>query len=149
MRADALALKRYAYLLTGDEEAAEEVLQDSLVRVYQAWSRVRDHALARAYARKVIVRRVINASSRRREYPVADVPDRAHRESGVEERDRIWRALTALGPRQRAVVVLRFYDDLTEAAIADRLGVRVGTVKSQLSRGLATLRARLERDDDV
>jgi RNA polymerase sigma-70 factor (sigma-E family) len=136
-------LLRTAYLLTRDWAYAEDLLQTALVRAWSAWSRI--EADPEPYVRRVLV----NAYSswwRRRwrhaEQPVAELPDRpATDESDLaDERRRVWLAMGRLPPRQRAVLVLRYFEDLTEAQVAGVLGVSVGTVKSQASRALAKLR---------
>jgi RNA polymerase sigma-70 factor (sigma-E family) len=137
------ALRRYAYLLTGDLASADDLLQDSLLKVYRKWSHIAGPGIDR-YVRVVITRTHISVWRHvgRFESPadaLADVglPDRTEE---VATRDEVWRLLQGLGPRQRAVVVLRFWQDLPEAEIAATLGISVGTVKSQLDRALAHLR---------
>ena len=152
------ALQRTAYLLTGDRGRAEDLLQTTLLKIYLAWPRIDDLGAVEEYTRRTMVRTQVSFWRRaaRREVVLADVPDRPATASGwsagqgsgsatsqIEDRDELWRALATLGPRQRAVVVLRFYEDLTEAEIARVLGCSVGTVKSQLSRGLSRLQKRL------
>ncbi|MFN8096853.1 MAG: SigE family RNA polymerase sigma factor [Dermatophilaceae bacterium] len=146
------ALLRTAYLLTGTLPDAEDLLQTALAKVYLSWGRVRDRGALDAYARTVITRTHVSVwrrASVRRERPVAEVPER-HTDDDLEavaDRDLVWRGLASLGPRQRAVVVLRYYEDLTEPEIAAVLGCSVGTVKSQLHRGLARLRERIPHSD--
>lgn len=131
---------RLAVLLTGDRWQAEELLQDSLVKMYERWRKLSKHDDLHAYLRRALANN--NTSMwrrRRRENLVADVPDRASpagADSGVEAK----RALMALPPRQRAVVVLRLYEDLSERQVAQVLGCSVGTVKSQYARALDKLR---------
>ena len=135
---------RLAILLTGDGLRGEELLQDCLVRLYEQWSRLRLEN-AHAYLRRTLTNRHVSAWRRlRRERLVAEIPDRAaggpvHR----AEVEPIWAALRALPPRQRAVVVLRHYEDLTERDIAAILGCTVGTVKSHNARALERLRVAL------
>ena len=143
------ALRRYAYLLTGDLASADDLLQDSLLKVYRQWSHVSGPGIDR-YVRVVITRTHISVWRHvgRFESPVealADVgsPDRTDE---VATRDEVWRLLQGLGPRQRAVVVLRFWSDLPEAEIATTLSCLIGTVKSQLHRALAHLRTALPDD---
>lgn len=137
-----LALLRTAVLLTGDPQRAEDLVQEALTKVALRWRRLRGDN-PEAYARQIIVRDNISAwRKRRREVVVAVVPrvvvpDHA---SVSERRLLLDQALAALTPRQRAVVVLRYYDDLTERAAADALGVSVGTVKSQTHLALSRLR---------
>ena len=153
------ALRRTAYLLTGDAAAADDLLQDALLKVYLAWPRIRDLGAVEEYTRRAMTRTHVSVWRRlgRRETSVADPaalttgarlrdphkPDGTPETTTIEHRDELWRALTTLGPRQRAVVVLRFYEDLAEADIARVLGCSVGTVKSQLARGLAGLNRRI------
>ena len=143
------ALRRYAYLLTGDLASADDLLQDALVKVYRRWPPVTGPG-TEAYVRTVIARTHISVWRRvgRREVPVRELPEAPAADvmAGVADRDEVWRLLQGLGPRQRAVVVLRFWSDLPEAEIASILGISTGTVKSQLSRALGHLRAALPND---
>lgn len=143
------ALRRTAYLLTGNREDAEDLLQTALGKTYLAYGRIRDKGALDAYVRKVLVSTqtsIWRRRSRGREFPTAEPPDRPAEAAGSDAaetaalRDALWRALGRLGRRQRAVVVLRYYEDLSEAETADLLGISVGTVKSQGARALATLR---------
>jgi RNA polymerase sigma-70 factor (sigma-E family) len=134
VRAHSATLFRTAYLMTGDYQRAEDVLQDSLVRICQRWSRIDQMASPLAYARKVVVNR---AASWWRKKSSRETPMLLHHDpawSGhldeVVEHQRVWQAVLALPPRQRAVMVLRYYEDLTESQIAETLGVSPGTVKS-------------------
>ncbi|MDZ5441822.1 SigE family RNA polymerase sigma factor [Micromonospora sp. 4G57] len=141
------ALLRTAYLLAGDWATAEDLLQTALTKTYLAWKRLGGIEAIEPYARRVLV----NTSTswwRRRwhgERPTDVLPERA----GVDEieqqldRDALWRHLSALPARQRAVLVLRFYEDMSEAQTAALLEISPGTVKSQTSRALSTLRRRL------
>ncbi|MCT2585060.1 SigE family RNA polymerase sigma factor [Actinophytocola gossypii] len=140
------ALLRTAYLLCGgDHAAAEDLLQEVLERVYPRWRRIRDRA--EPYVRAALVNAATNRW-RRRSRRVAETPlvwDGPHPavagpEQHVLDRDRVVRALATLPPRMRAVLVLRFFDDLSESDTAAALRCGVGTVKSQTSRGLARLR---------
>lgn len=137
-------LLRYGYLLTGGKAEAEDLLQQSLLKVYLAWRRI-DPAAAEAYTKTTMARQLISWRRRRAatEIVTADLPETPLDDPDVLARDELWRLLATLGPRQRAVLVLRFYEDLTEPQIADTLGISVGTVKSQLSRGLARLRQQM------
>jgi RNA polymerase sigma-70 factor (sigma-E family) len=131
---------RLALLLTGDRLRAEELLQDSLVRVYERWRKLSRRDDLHAYLRRVLAN---NATStwrgRRRESLVAEVPDRPA-PAGAEPDAELRKALRSLPPRQRAVIVLRLYEDLSERQTAEILGISVGTVKSQYARGLDRLR---------
>lgn len=136
-------LTRTAFLLTGNQELARDLVQEALTRTYAAWWRVRpDEALG--YARRVLVNLNIDRLRRHRpellEWADADfaVPDDAQRR--VDDRDEVARMLSALAPQQRAVIVLRYFDDLPAEAVAACLGITTGSVKSACSRGLAHLR---------
>jgi RNA polymerase sigma-70 factor (sigma-E family) len=145
------ALLRTAYLLTGDAHLAHDLLQTALVKTWSRWPTLRDEGSAPAYVRTVMASTSV-AWWRRRwraEVPTGDVPETAGADAydAVHQRDQIGRALATLTPRQRATVVLRFYEDLPEAEVATALGCSVGTVKSTTSRALATLRAALPLGD--
>lgn len=134
-------LTRTAFLLTGDRELAADLCQEALLRTYLAWRRVRAGE-ATAYARKVVVNLTIDRW-RRHEAGVAEASDRVdHRDDHgrVDDHDHAVRMLAALPPQQRRVIVLRYYNDLSEAETAAALGISAGAVKSAASRGLATLR---------
>jgi len=137
------ALLRTAVLLCGDHHRAEDLVQDALTKVAVRWARLRD-GNPDAYARQVIVRTNISWWRRRRHEVVLDVRD-GQVSSGpgpeVDRRMLLDHALAQLTPRQRATVVLRFYDDLSERDTAEALGVSIGTVKSQTHVALARLRA--------
>ena len=141
VRAASSSLTRTAWLLTGDADLAAELVQEALVKTYLAWRRVR-HGEASAYARRVLVNLNIDRWRRRPATPSEDldraVPSRA--EQVIDDRDEVLRMLATLPPQQRRVIVLRYYNDLSEADVADHLGISVGAVKSAASRGLATLR---------
>jgi RNA polymerase sigma-70 factor (sigma-E family) len=136
------ALQRTAYLLTGDWGLAEDLLQTALAKSYLAWGRIR-HTDPEGYVRKVLVN--THASWWRRKWrgetPTLQLPERAAREQQHEDRLALAEALSRLPRRQRAVIVLRFHEDLTESDVAAALGISVGTVKSQTAKALATLRA--------
>jgi RNA polymerase sigma-70 factor (sigma-E family) len=138
------ALQRFGYVLTGDWTLAEDLLQTALARAYPRWSRVqRDDP--EAYVRKIMVNTWASWWRRRwrGELPSAQLPELAGPDSfaEVDSRQALRSALAQLPPRQRAVVVLRYHQDLSEAQVADLLGISVGTVKSQAARALARLRA--------
>jgi RNA polymerase sigma-70 factor (sigma-E family) len=142
-------LRRHAYALAGNGPDADDLLQATLVKLFLAWGRIEGQGHPTAYARTTMARTYVSAWRRwgRHESPVASPPETASPGSdATSDRDLIWRGLERLGRRQRAVVVLRYYDDLDLAAIAETLGVSVGTVKSQLSRALANLRETLGDD---
>lgn len=135
---------RLAFLLCGDVHRAEEAVADAFARVYPHWRQGRVDDPER-YLRRAVVNELRNRRRHRwverREEARHRVPPRgALPEDAVLERDRLLAALAQLPPRQRAAVVLRFYEDLSEADTAATLGVAVGSVKSSVSRGLARLR---------
>jgi RNA polymerase sigma-70 factor (sigma-E family) len=148
VRARGGALARSAYLLTGDTHLAEDLLQETLTRVAQKWRRVHREGAPDAYARRVMHNLAIDAWRRRRSRPRESLgtapPELAGRgEAADTERRVVLReALTRLTPRQRAVLSLRFYEDLTEVETAAVLGCSVSTVKSTAREALARLRAR-------
>jgi RNA polymerase sigma-70 factor (sigma-E family) len=140
------ALLRFAYLLCGDLHLAEDLVQEVLGRAFLHWSRVACDRPPDAYLRTALVRQYISWRRRRssRETPMRVVPDLTgdvgDGAAGVTERDEMWRLLATLPRRQRAVLVLRYYEDLSDARIAEVLGCRVGTVRVHASRGLVSLR---------
>ncbi len=138
------SLLRTAWLLTGDHHTAHELVQAALVKTYLAWPRVRPEGAA-AYARRVLVNERTDRWRRRHgEVAVAEVPEPTPvPDATVDDRDLIVRLLGELPEQQRRVVVLRYYVDLSERAVADLLGISVGSVKSAASRGLAALRTDL------
>jgi len=141
------ALLRTAYLLAGDWATAEDLLQTALTKTYLAWKRLGGIEAVEPYTRRVLVNTATSWWRRRwhGERPTEMLPERAGPDQHAQalERDVLWRHVRALPPRQRAVLVLRFYEDLTEARTADLLDISPGTVKSQTARALATLRKRL------
>ena len=145
------ALLRLAYVLTGSRSDAEDVVQDALSRALPRWSRISTLDDPDAYVRRMVVNAHVSwwRRMRRREVPVERVRDRAVADGpSTEERDRIWRACQALLPDQRTAIVLRFYEDLDYADIAALTGVREGSVRSRVSRGMAALRQELGDDDE-
>jgi RNA polymerase sigma-70 factor (sigma-E family) len=137
-----VTLLRTAVLLTGDHQRAEDLVQDAMTKVAVRWRRLRD-GNPDAYARQVIVRTNISWWRSRRHEVVADPPERAtssDAEPAADRRMALDRALAQLTPRQRATVVLRFYDDLGERETAEALGVSIGTVKSQTHLALRRMR---------
>jgi len=136
------ALVRTAYLLTHDGALAEDLVQTALAKSWPKWRRV--HTAPEAYVRKVMVNTFATWWRRRwrGERPTDDLPERPADTGDPDggERPDLWSALRRLPPRQRAVLVLRYYDDLTETETATLLDCSVGTVKSQASKALAKLR---------
>ena len=146
-------LFRTAYVVVGDHHLAQDLLQEALVKAYVAWPRLRDPTKAEAYVRRTIVTTAISWRRRRsfHEPPVDRVPDAGH----IDEFDRfatqdvLWEQVCGLPPRQRAALVLRYYEDLSEAETADLMSCSVGTVKSQVFEALSKLRERVGSDSDV
>jgi RNA polymerase sigma-70 factor (sigma-E family) len=142
------ALHRTAYLLAGDWAHAEDLVQTALAKACLAWPRIAAGA-HEAYTRKVLANTATSWWRRRwhGERPTDRVPDRTGEVDPGQrrvEQDEMWQRIRALPPRQRAVLVLRYYEDLTTTETAQLLGVSVGTVKSQSAKALATLRTQLE-----
>ncbi|MGW0431470.1 SigE family RNA polymerase sigma factor [Micromonospora sp. NPDC003197] len=141
------ALLRTAYLLAGDWATAEDLLQTALTKTYLAWKRLGEIEAVEPYARRVLVNTATSWWRRRwhGERPTERLPESAGPDRIEEqlERDALWRHVRALPVRQRAVLVLRFYEDLSEAQTAAMLNISVGTVKSQTARALKTLRQRI------
>lgn len=134
------ALLRTAYLMTGSHEDAEDLVQVALVKAVPHWRKISDRP--EPYVRRILARESVSRWRRRRwrEVGTAEPLEAGASDVDVAEREDLRRALLSLAPRQRAVVVLRYYEDLTEAQTADALGITVGTVKSQARDALARLR---------
>lgn len=147
VRSHTRALLRSAYLLTGDQHLAEDLVQEALARTHRAWGRLRDAEHAAAYAHKVMYHAQVSLWRRRRvaevlpgtlvERPDAPTDDLAE---AAAQRVMLRRALQALSPKQRSVIVLRYFEDRTEAEAAQLLGVSTSTVKTQGARALQRLR---------
>ena len=139
------ALYRTAYLMLGDRTEAEDLVQTALAKTYAAWSRVREVEAAQGYARTVLVNTAsswFRKKSWRNERPTETLPE-PHHEIDPTDRPALIGALSQLPPRQRAVIVLRYYEDLSVAQAASALGCSEGTVKSQTSDALNRLRGLL------
>ncbi|GAA1792927.1 SigE family RNA polymerase sigma factor [Nostocoides veronense] len=139
------ALVRAAFLLTGSREGAEDLVQDVLVRAGTRWPRITDRGHPEAYVRRMLVTQSIDTWRKwHREVPAGEATayllQSAAEPVAVPTRVALARALARLTPKQRAVLVLRYVEDLTEVATAEALGVAVGTVKSQTRDALARLR---------
>jgi len=137
-------LLRSAYLLTGNLADAEDLVQSALAKTYQAWDRIQDRNALDGYVRRAMVNTHISWWRRRRvdEYPTDEIPDQPAADAlGTSElHDTLQRAIDRLPQRMRAAVLLRYFEDMTEAEVADVLGVSQGTVKSTVSRAVAKLR---------
>jgi RNA polymerase sigma-70 factor (sigma-E family) len=144
-------LRRTAYLMCGDWERASDIVQEALIRVYVAWPRLERKGGLAAYARRTVVNVAIDLSRKRSSTEVpGELPDTAGREQdlarSVSERQALMDALARLPQRQRACVVLRYFEDLPVGEVAALLGCSEGTVKSQTSRALASLRSMFQAE---
>jgi len=152
--ARARQLRRTAYLLCGDWHLAQDLTQTALTKVYQTWSRIENREAIDGYARRVLLRVFLDERRRpwRREYPTvpgsASLDGVSQPETTVDERSVLRTALGQIPKRRRAVLILRFWMDLSTDQTADLLGCSAGTVRSQASRGLSDLRRVLGRDLD-
>ncbi len=155
VQARATSLLRFAYLMTGSQEGAEESVQTALTKACEQWSRVRRLDDRDAYVRRMIVNAHISwwRRFRRREVPVPSAhPGQEASVSsdvavGVTDADRVWRLCASLPPNQRAAVVLRFYEDLSYREIAAVLDCPEATARSHVHRALAALRTTIEQEN--
>jgi RNA polymerase sigma-70 factor (sigma-E family) len=142
-----------AFLLTRDRQAAEELVQDSLVALYPKWPQVQQADAPLAYVRRSLVNRFL--SQRRRavtELPIGQLPETAARSDFaglLADRDQLRQALASLPDRQRAAVVLRYFHDYSDQQCAEALDCRIGTVRSLISRALAAMRGDPSWRDDL
>jgi len=147
----AAALTRYGFVLSGNPHDAADLVQEALVRLRGAWGRVQRRDDPEAYVRTTMARLHVSWWRKRRRERLTDaVPERWAYDPGiarVEEDSGIWRALALVPPRQRTVLVLRYYEGLADETIADRLRISRGTVRSQAQRGLRVLRDHLDPHD--
>jgi RNA polymerase sigma-70 factor (sigma-E family) len=138
------ALLRTAYVLTGNADDAEDLVQSALAKTYLAWDRIADRGALDGYVRRAIVNTHISWWRRRRlqEYPTDELPDQAVADHATSSdlQETLRQAVDRLPQRMRAAVMLRYYDDMTEAEVAEVLGVSLGTVKSTVARAVAKLR---------
>jgi len=142
------SLLRTAYLLTGDRHAAEDLVQTALAKLYLSWDKVQKRNLIDGYVRRIMVNEnssLWRRAWKRKEIPTDEIPEvnaaTDHHDHG--EKSALWEFVQTLPRRQRAVIVLRFYEDLSDGETAEILGISVGTVKSQASRALASMRERV------
>jgi RNA polymerase sigma-70 factor (sigma-E family) len=146
------ALLRTAMLLTTDRTEAEDLLQSALAKTYLAWNRINDRAALDGYVRRAMVNTQISWWRRRKleVYPTDELPDQPIDDHTLrsELHDLLGRALGKLPERQRAAVMLRYYEDMSEAEVAEVLGISVGTVKSTVSRAMAKLRVDTDLEHD-
>ena len=146
MHARQPSLMRTAYLLTGDRHTAEDLVQTAFAKLYLSWDKVNDRGSVDGYVRRILVNEhnsLWRRAWKRRETTTDDLPDHPHHDdyddrTGAE----LWDLVQTLPKKARAVVVLRYYEELSEAETADALGISIGTVKSQASRALSALRDR-------
>jgi RNA polymerase sigma-70 factor (sigma-E family) len=152
VRARRQALLRTAYLLTGNLADAEDLVQSALAKTYLAWHRIEDRGAVDSYVRRAMVNTQISWWRRRRldEFPTDEIPDQATVDYPVSSdvQESLRQAIDRLPQRMRAAVMLRYYEDMTEAEVAEVLGVSVGTVKSTVSRAVAKLRIDIELQRD-
>ena len=143
-------LCRLAYLITGDAAQSEELVMDAFMRTFAGWRRIRDLDRADLYLRRAVVNLSRTRNRRRRtelrNAPPPQPPATSSTAGDPDDARMVWGAVRALPHRQRAAVVLRYFEDLPEADIADALGCSVGTVKSQLSKARATLARKLAEE---
>ncbi|GAB3433151.1 SigE family RNA polymerase sigma factor [Actinophytocola sediminis] len=158
-REQAVPLRRTAYLLCGDWHLADDLTQQALIKLHGAWTRLKCEAQPVSYARKILLRCWLDERRRpwrraeRRDGELPEQPDESLRPDIRQElaslRAELFSTLSEIGPRQRAVLVLRYFESLSIAETADVLGCSEGTVKSQTTRGLAAARAVLDRTSSL
>ncbi|MGH3509424.1 MAG: SigE family RNA polymerase sigma factor [Nocardioidaceae bacterium] len=145
------SLMRTAYLLTGNRHEAEELVQMALAKLYLSWDKVQRRELVDGYVRRILINEhhsLWRRAWKRREHPTDELPDH---DGVMDTHDEgvggaLWEFVQTLPARQRAVVVLKFYEELSDAEVARTLGISTGTVKSQSSRALSALRARIHEN---
>lgn len=141
------SLLRTAYLLTGDRHTAEDLVQTALAKLYLSWDRVQRRELVDGYVRRILVNEhnsLWRRPFKRREVVSGELPETQFLDRhDTGESAALWEFVQTLPRKQRAVIVLRYYEDLSEAETAEALGISVGTVKSQASRALAAMRSRV------
>jgi RNA polymerase sigma-70 factor (sigma-E family) len=148
MQARQPSLLRTAYLLTGDRHTAEDLVQTALAKLYLSWDKVQRQEVVDGYVRRILVNEhnsLWRRAWKKRESTTAELPDRPagpDSPSATHDAD-LWAFVQTLPRKQRAAIVLRYYEELSEAETAEILGVSVGTVKSQTSRALSAMRARV------
>ncbi len=144
------SLYRYAYLLTGNHADAEDIAQQTLIKAHRSWSRIKDSDSPTAYLRRMLTNTYLSQRrpmKRRLELLTDAPPESGHPAvGGPEERMALWPHVKSLPPRQRAVIVLRYYEDLSEQEIADALDCSRGNVKSTAHHALKALRSALDTD---
>ena len=146
------SLLRTAYLLTGDRHTAEDLVQTALAKLYLSWDKVQRQDSLDGYVRRILVNEhnsLWRRAWKRRETTTSELPEQAAEPQTPDHDSDLWALVQTLPRKQRAAVVLRYYEQLSEAETAAVLGVSVGTVKSQTSRALAALRTRIGDDADT
>jgi RNA polymerase sigma-70 factor (sigma-E family) len=147
------SLLRTAYLLTGDRHAAEDLVQTAFAKLYLAWDKVERREAIDGYVRRILVNEHTSLWRRgwkRNEVAAGDPPEQDVRDRHDEgDAAAVWTFVQTLPRRQRAVIVLRYYEDLSEAETARVLGISVGTVKSQASRAIAAMRSRVQENPKI
>ena len=153
MQARQPSLLRTAYLLTGDRHTAEDLVQVAFAKLYLAWDKVHDRGSIDAYVRRILVNEhnsLWRRAWKRRELTTEVMPESSHHDTyDAGGSGELWDLVQTLPRKARAVVVLRYYEEMSEAETAEVLGISVGTVKSQASRALATLRQRAPQSLDT
>jgi RNA polymerase sigma-70 factor (sigma-E family) len=156
VRENTEALVRTAFLIVWDLPEAEDIAQETLIEVARRWPRVRRMTHPGAYARRILVNRALSGATRRAQARteltgerLVEQTDDGARPDAIDAHDELMRALAALPPRQRAVLVLRYFLDLPEAEVAAALNCSLGTVKSTASRGLARLEQAMRPTNDT
>jgi RNA polymerase sigma-70 factor (sigma-E family) len=144
-------LRRMAFLLCGDWHAAEDLVQTTLAKVFVSWPKIRRHDAEHAYAARTLVNSYLADKRRRRseEILTSELPERPVQPPGLETRIVVLNALATLPAKSRAVVVLRYWADLSVDQVADLLGCSPGNVKSQSARALSKLRAALADEHEA
>jgi RNA polymerase sigma-70 factor (sigma-E family) len=144
------ALVRLARLIAGDRHLGEDLAQEVLIRAYPRWNRILAGGQPDVYLRRMLVNAHVSWRRKRSSTEVADGGSRVERADDADvgaqatEREAVWRLIARLPPKQRVTIVLRFYEDLGDAAIAEILGCSPGTVRTHAMRALATLRQHLD-----
>jgi len=148
------SLVRLAWLIAGDRHLGEDLAQEVLIRAYPRWNSIVAGGQPDVYLRRMLVNAHVSWRRKRSSTEVPDGAERVERADGADvgvqavDRETVWRLVTRLPPKQRVTVVLRFYEDLDDAAIAEILGCSPGTVRTHTMRALATLRQHLDRAEE-
>lgn len=152
VRGRATPLLRFAYLISHDRQLAEDLVQEALTRAYRAWHRIERLEQPDLYVRRIVLNQMLSWRRRRswgREIATGWFPDRGSTAAGpdaVADRDALWALIATLPTRQRAVIVLRFYEDLPDPQIAQILGCSLPTVRAHASKALGRLRGSTDVD---